>query len=414
MFFHYDLPPNVDINLPSNVDINRQPTEIVLNSAVQTPNFFHGAQASHGPKPSLQSVLSVKLETDFSRQQPIILVQDSPPPLPSPITPPPRPPEQSLPTPQPSPDTPLDLPPELPLPEESSNIPGTIVIRRFEFEGNTAFSDDELSEATAQFTQIPITFAQLLEAEAAVAKIYTDAGYINSGAVIPADQTFPSQGAVVTIQIVEGGIEDIRVTGLRRLNPGYVRSRVALATAKPLNRDRLLEALQLLQLDPLIQSLSAELSAGSRPDLSLLEVEVVEADSFRAEAFVNNGRSPSVGSIRRGVRLNEANLIGFGDGIDIIYTNTDGSNALDLSYTAPVNPRNGALILAGGFSDTEVIEPPFDRIDITGDSRYFELGFRQPVIQTPTQELALRVVSFIERIKKRSNLPYYSVKKIRT
>ena len=36
-----------------------------------------------------------------------------------------------------------------------------------------------------------------------------------------------------------------------------------------------------------------------------------------------------------------------------------------------------------------MVEPPFDRLDIIGDSYYFELGFRQPVIQTPTQEFAL-------------------------
>lgn len=287
------------------------------------------------------------------------------------------------------PQAPLKPLPTLPSSEERSKLPGSITVTRFEFDGNTAFSDEKLTEVTVPFTNRPLTFASLLQAETAVTKLYTEAGYINSGAVIPSGQTLSKEGGVVKIQIIEGGVEEIGVTGTRRLNSNYVRSRLALATAKPLNQNRLLEALQLLQLDPLIQNLSAELSAGSRPELSVLSVRVQEADSFNTEFFTDNGRAPSVGSFRRGVRINQANLLGFGDGLGVEYANTDGSNAFALSYRVPVNSRNGTVSLAGGLTNTEVVEPPFDRLDIIGDSYYFELGFRQPVIQTPTKEFAL-------------------------
>ncbi len=307
--------------------------------------------------------------------------------LPSPITP--RTPEQPIPTPSSSPEVPLQTPPTPPATEVSPQIPGTITVQRFEFVGNTAFSNEELTEVTQPFIGKPITFAELLQLEAAVSKKYTDAGYLNSGAVIPADQTLSTEAVVIKIQIIEGGVEDIKVTGTQRLNPSYVRSRLQAVASRPLNRDKLLEALQVLQLDPLIANISAELSAGSRPELSLLEVRVQEADSFNAEIFADNGRTPSVGSFRRGVRINERNVLGLGDGLEFTYTNTDGSNALDLSYTVPVNSRNGTIQLAAGLTRTEVVEPPFDQIDITGDSHYYELSFRQPIIQTPTQELAL-------------------------
>lgn len=307
--------------------------------------------------------------------------------LPSPITP--RTPEQPIPTPSPTPEVPLQTPPTPPAIEENSEIPGTITVQRFEFVGNTAFSNEELAEVTQPFIGRPITFAELLQLEAAVSKKYTDAGYVNSGAVIPADQTLSTQAVVIKIQIIEGGVEDIKVTGTHRLNPSYVRSRLQAVASRPLNRDKLLEALQVLQLDPLIANISAELSAGSRPELSLLEVRVQEADSFNAEIFADNGRTPSIGSFRRGVRINERNVLGLGDSLEFTYTNTDGSNALDLGYTVPINPHNGTIKLAAGLTRTEVVEPPFDQIDITGDSHYYELSFRQPIIQTPTQELAL-------------------------
>jgi hemolysin activation/secretion protein len=310
-------------------------------------------------------------------------------PIPPTLPLPPKPPEP-IPIPQPAPETPLRPPtPSVPSPEERLSIPGTINVTRFKFAGNTAFSDEELSKVTAPFTNRPITFAELLQAEASVTKLYTDAGYINSGAVIPAEQTFPREGAVVKIQVIEGGVEEIRVTVDGRLNPDYVRSRLALATDKPLNQNRLLEALQVLQLNPLIETISADLSAGSRPQLSVLSVNVKEADTFNLETFADNGRVQSIGSFERGVRVNQGDLLGFGDGLSVEYANTDGSNAVSANYTIPVNAYNGTIKLSGQFSNTQVIEAPFNQLDIKGDSRYYDLTFRQPIRQTPAQEMAL-------------------------
>jgi hemolysin activation/secretion protein len=307
--------------------------------------------------------------------------------LPNPI--PPRTPEP--PTEQPTqPEKPnLETPPTQPTPSSLEEIPGTIKVERFEFEGNTAFSDEELAKKVAQFAGREITFAELIQAEEAVTNLYVKNGYINSGAVIEAGQTFSPEGAVVTVTIVEGGIEEIQVTGTKRLNPDYISSRLAVATQKPLNQNHLLEALQLLQLDPLIESISAQLSAGTRSDLSLLQVKVAEADYITLSPFADNGRNPSVGSFRRGVRLTIGNLAGFGDGLDFSFANTDGSNALDLSYTIPINPYNGTIRLAGGLSDNEVIDRQFERLDITGDYHYYELTLRQPLFQSPSEEFAL-------------------------
>ncbi|MEG3927614.1 MULTISPECIES: ShlB/FhaC/HecB family hemolysin secretion/activation protein [unclassified Microcoleus] len=309
--------------------------------------------------------------------------------LPNPILP--REPELPAPEP-PQPPAPSPLPPAplTPVPgDDRPGIIGTIRVDRFEFEGNTAFSDRELAEVTQQFAGREITFAELIAAEAAVTQKYVAAGYINSGAVIIANQTFPREGGVVKMRIVEGGLDEIVISGNRRLNSNYVRSRLERATRRPLNRDRLLEALQMLQLDPLIGNISAELQAGSRPENSRLEVRVKEADSFSAEVFADNNRSPSVGSFRRGVRINQANLLGLGDGLEVSYANTDGSNEFNGSYTVPVNARNGTIGFAASAASTNIIEEPFDAAEIEGKSRTYELTYRQPIVEKPDRTLAL-------------------------
>lgn len=310
---------------------------------------------------------------------------DIPIPRPEPI-PEPTPPQ--LPPQLPSPDELLQPPttPTTPSPELPSEIPGTIVVEKFNFEGNTEFSDAELAEVTKDYINRPLTFAELLQARSAVTNLYTSNGFITSGALIP-PQTLES--GTVTIQVVEGELEAINVTGGDRLNDSYVRSRLKLAARKPLNVNRLLEGLQLLQLDPLIETLSAELSAGTRPGSSILEVSFKEAQSFRSEVILDNGRTPSVGSVRRRGQINEGNLLGFGDKLFLSYTNTEGSNALDASYSIPFNPRNGTVTFSASRTSSNIIEPPFDQVDIQAASRNYEVSLRQPIIQTPNQEFAL-------------------------
>ncbi|NJO39621.1 MAG: ShlB/FhaC/HecB family hemolysin secretion/activation protein [Cyanobacteria bacterium CRU_2_1] len=314
---------------------------------------------------------------------------------------PPQPPSQEPPpviTPQPLPEPPLEeeqLPPpeelipqpELPLPGE---IPATIRVEGFNIVGSTVFSPEELAEVTAPYVGRDLTFAELLQVRSAVTQLYVDQGYVTSGAFLP-PQTI--QDGMITIEIVEGSLEEINITGTQRLNPGYVRSRLELVADTPLNVNRLLEGLQLLQLDPLIETISADLQAGVRPGTSILQVEVTEADTFAVSPELDNGRSPSVGSFRRTIGISQANLLGFGDGLSVSYANTDGSNEVDASYIIPINPRNGTIRLSFGLSSSDVIEPPFDDLDIAADSRYYELAYRQPIFQSPTEEFALGIIA---------------------
>lgn len=300
---------------------------------------------------------------------------------------------QPPPTSTPEPLPPLDqlLPLPAPQPEPASeSTPETITVERFEVVGSTVFSAAEFAKITEPFAKRPLAIAELFQLRSAITQLYIDKGYITSGAYIP-PQTL--QRGVVTIRVVEGKLEAITITGTRRLRPNYVRSRLAIATGTPLNRNRLLEALQLLQLDPLIQSLSAELSTGIRPGESVLSVQVTEAKSLTTQLTFDNARAPSVGTDRRQLQASEGNLTGLGDRLSAVYTNTNGSNTVDLSYVLPLNPRNGTLSVNYGSASSNLIEPPFDVLEIESKSRYYEFTLRQPIVQTPTRELALGITA---------------------
>lgn len=313
---------------------------------------------------------------DIFRRRP---QQENPPALPeTPSVLPP--PENLLPSPPQTPPTPGGVP---------NAFPGTIQVDRFEVVGSTVFSREKLAETTKQFINKQITFAELLQASEAITKLYSDKGYVTSAAFLPADQTYNVKGSVVKIQVVEGRLESIQVRGLKRLNPNYIRSRLKIASGKPLNLNRLLEALRLLQLNPLIKNISAELAAGSTPGGNVLDVTVTETKTFSAQVSLDNNRNPSIGSFQRQIQLNQANLLGQGDNLSVGYANTDGSNNVEARYSFPINAYNGALEFAYNYTDSSVIEKPFDLLDIKGTSQDFSLTVRQPIVQTPTEEFAL-------------------------
>jgi hemolysin activation/secretion protein len=302
---------------------------------------------------------------------------------------------QSAPTTTPTPPTSPLVP---------TDISSTITGQEFEVVGSTVFSQQEFDEITKEFINQPLTFPQLSQVTDKVTGLYTKGCqsenrnsdipcYVNSGAYIPSNQTFKADGGKVTIQVVEGGVEDIEIKGTQRLNPGYVRSRLAIATGKPLNLKELLKALQLLQLDPLITSVSTELSAGVRPGGSILSVKVAEAKTLSGQISLNNNRTPGIGSFERKIQVNQANLLGFGDGLSVGYANTDGSNSVNLSYDLPVNPRNGTLQFNYSYASSEVIEEPFNILGIAGTSQEYSITFRQPLLLTPTKEFALGITA---------------------
>ena len=310
--------------------------------------------------------------------------QKNPPLIPqkSPILPPP---EELFPSPVlPSLTTPEVLP---------NQFFGTIRIDRFNVVGSSVFSPQELAKVTKDFVNQSITFAQLLQASEAVTKLYREKGYITSSAFVPANQTLKSSGSTITIQVVEGGLESIQVSGLKRLNSNYVRSRLTVATAKPLNVNKLLLALQLIQLNPLIKNISAELAAGANAGSSILIVKASETKTFRSEISYYNNRSPSIGSFQRQIQLTEANLSGLGDNLNVAYANTDGSSDVEASYTLPINAYNGTLEFSYNYTNSRVIEKPFDALDIQGTSQDFSITLRQPIVQTPNEEFALGVTA---------------------
>ncbi|WP_339376507.1 ShlB/FhaC/HecB family hemolysin secretion/activation protein [Calothrix sp. NIES-2098] len=302
----------------------------------------------------------------------------------------PKPGERPLPipaTPKRSPATPnLQTPatPEIPASPSPTNL--RFYVKKIEVLGNTVLKD-EIDRLVKKYENRQVTFEDLISLRSEIIKLYIDNGYVTSGAFLPNNQDL-SDGTV-EIQVVEGELERIEIIGLHRLHQAYVLNRLGNATKTPLNRQRLEEGLQLLQIDPLIEKVNAELTAGSTAGRNILQLRLKEAPVFHAGIIIDNNQSPSIGSIQGRVFVSHDNLLGFGDRLTAEYGRTEGLDLYDFSYTFPLLPRNGTLNLRYSNNDSNIVEAPFQNLGIRSESETFSVGLRQPIVQSPATEFAI-------------------------
>ncbi|MEH2027100.1 ShlB/FhaC/HecB family hemolysin secretion/activation protein [Nostoc sp.] len=255
--------------------------------------------------------------------------------------------------------------------------------------------EDEIIKLKQPLENKKITFEQLLQLRSQITQLYVKNGYITSGAFISNNQNVAS--GVVQIQVVEGELEGISILGLKRLQPGYVRSRIERLAGKPLNQKSLEQALQLLQLDPVIQRVNAELTAGSTPGNNILQVTITEAPAFHAGVIFANNQSTSVGSEQGIVFVAHDNLLGFGDKFSAEYGRTEGLDIYNINYSIPFNALDGTIGVRYSNSGSRIIESEFRDLDIRSEAETLSFNVRQPLIHTPNSEFALGLAFDLRR-----------------
>lgn len=279
----------------------------------------------------------------------------------------------------------LVLPPAPPPAGGTPHLSGArIKLTRFRIVGNTAYSEDALRELIAGYEGREVTDEDLEAARAKLTQHYIAAGYINSGALIPDQEV---REGVVTIQIVEGRLTRIVLTGENRFRPQFVSDRLHPERDETFNMNALRESVQALLLNPQVERVNAELGPGARPGEAELRVDLKEAPAREIGYTLANNRSPSIGGIRHELRGALRNSLGRGDELTLRAGKTEGLDDYMLAFSVPISARDTVLWLRAEKNNTVVIEPPFDALNIEARSDALELGVRQPFLRTLGREL---------------------------
>jgi hemolysin activation/secretion protein len=257
-------------------------------------------------------------------------------------------------------------------------------IRSIQIKGNTVFSEDKFNSIVQEvegkdFIQTIQNITDKINA------LYQKDGYI---AAAKPSENDPNRG-IIQINITESYLKNIRVEGTQQLK-SYVLNRLQLSNTEIINTAKIEDKLRLLKQDSLFTDVIATIKPLNNHEKELV-VTVKEAPTVAANVSVDNFSPATVGSERVNVGLNYRNLTGLGDEFSANSTisNTGGNKLFAVGYQVPLNAMNGSLQLSATFNSTKVTQSPFDVLNIQGEKQIYEIFYRQPLIRSSTEELAL-------------------------
>lgn len=255
--------------------------------------------------------------------------------------------------------------------------------------GNTVFPEPDLRAMLQPYQGRDVSIAELEALRQQLTHYYIDHGYVNSGAIIPADAFNDGE---LRINIIEGRLDEIRVKGMGRLREGYVSNRLVKETDTPFNLTALQDNYQLLLSDPLISRMNGRILPGTTPGHSILDLDVTRAKPYQLSLFGDNQRPPSIGAEAFGVNGVLRNLTGLGDSLDFTFTTSEGSTRYAGGFSVPITDWGTQVFFRFDEGDSMVLEQPIRAIDIKSQVHSLEGGISHAFINSLRQRLNVGVM----------------------
>ncbi|CAK0750473.1 ShlB/FhaC/HecB family hemolysin secretion/activation protein [Gammaproteobacteria bacterium] len=266
------------------------------------------------------------------------------------------------------------------------SVRAQVFLKALDLVGSTVFTWADIEPIVRPYLNRSVSAEELQQIRLALTQQYVDKGYINSGVIIPDQEVIDG---TVRMQVIEGRLSELQVTGIRRLRADYIKDRLWLGAGKPLNINALQERILLLHEDPLIERINAELSPGLLPGEAVLKADTTESSPYRVRLGFDNRRPPSVGEYMGTLHLETLNLTGLGDGLYGEVSEGRGPADYRLGYSVPLTAQNTRLSLRYDLGHSMVFGAPYQYLDIESKSRNVALALTHPLVKTTIQELAL-------------------------
>ena len=299
-----------------------------------------------------------------------------------------RPSARSLPTIPEKPNNgnnPLTLPP-VPLSHDHPGKSVSLHLNNIVIEGNTVFLEQELATLTKDYKHRLVSVAEIEELRQKLTHYYIDHGYINSGAVIAEDSI---DNGELRIQIIEGRLNEITISGQERLREGYIINRLQGDPDEPFNMNDLQDRFQNLLSDPLISRMNGKILPGKSSGTSILDVAVTRAKPYHLSLFGDNYRPPSIGGEAFGLQGWVRNLTGLGDNLEFTFNTSAGSEHYSGGFTLPLTDEGTTAYFHFDESDSTIIEGTTKILDIQSQVHNLEGGISHPVINKFNEKLTL-------------------------
>lgn len=261
-------------------------------------------------------------------------------------------------------------------PPAAAAVPATVQVSGYQVSGNTLLDPRMLDAAL-----LPLlgrrTLDELQRAAALVQQLYTRAGY---GAVVAYVPPQTGSGGTITIQVVEGKVSEVRVTGAQQFSADQVRASLpALQVGRTPRLTDIDAQLRIANENPARQ-VQVLISPGQATGQAAAELRVTEQPLQRLTLGLDNTGNARTGDWRVSAGWQHANLSGHDDvlvgQLQTSPTHADRVRVLSGGYRLPLYAQRMALDAFAAWSDVDGGATPSLAGDISFSGRGRIVGGR--------------------------------------
>lgn len=261
----------------------------------------------------------------------------------------------------------------------SINAPGvSFTLQGVQFNQSAFLSKPELDAVTQPYLGKQVDFADLQHLVDAINKLYVAKGIVTARAILPPETI---RDGIVHVELIEGHLGQMQLKGNATTRSSYIAARVPQTDGALVNVDELRRELTFFNRTNDVQ-LKAMLQPGTSLGLTNILILAQEPPRAGLDLFADNEGVDSTGRNRLGLVFNYNDLLGITDRLDAYVTKSHGNTDGYLAYSVPVDRKDGRLGLSYSRNQINILNGPYQSLDITGHSWNSALNFTQPFIAT--------------------------------
>ncbi len=258
-------------------------------------------------------------------------------------------------------------------------------VKNYRLSGNTVVDSSTIHSVVLPYLNRYVSFEDLSQLRDALTLIYVQRGYISSGAEMP---RINKNDDTLEISIVEGVLDGMRIDNPGRLRESYIRKRLSVVDESIVNIYDIEQELQKLQQNKRIKGIQSQLLPSDKVGESLLAIKVDEQPPLFGSLRFSNHNTPSSGSELAELMVGHSNVSGYGDTVTIALAKSEGRRSVDTSYELPTSVATSVYLQLQS-SRSDIIEEPFDVLEIESESDSISLGINYLVSQSIYKQLEL-------------------------
>ncbi len=261
----------------------------------------------------------------------------------------------------------------------------TFFVRTYTLSGNTVVSLETIKPIVLPYINRYVSYEELSQLRDQLTLAYVQRGYVSSGAKMP---RVNEANGTLDISIVEGALDRVTIQNKGRLKESYIRERLIDVDENIVNINEIERELQKLQKNKRIKGIQSQLLPSDTIGKSVLAIDVEEDVPYFFGVRFSNHNTPSSGSTLTEFTAGHSNFSGYGDTISVALAKSEGRHSVDGAYELPMSADISVYVQLQS-SRSEIIEEPFDVLEIESESDTYALGVNYLAFQSIHKQLEL-------------------------